>query len=351
MLLESFAYLSFNFASAVGVIFVNKALFSHFSFSFTTALTSFHYVSNAVGLELLAACGVFSKRSSPLSGRLLLLAIVVGMAPALNNLSLLLNSLGFYQVVKLLVTPCIVVLERMLYGARMSTSRAAALLVVCIGVGVACVNDMSINIAGSLAAAAWVPAAAVYKVLWSRIAKEEAWATLPLMQRVLPLSTCATLLMVPLIDPPGLFEFQWTFDRMLLVALSGVSAFFVNWSGFLVMGACSALTHTVLGQLKACVIILGGWLLFDQRYPPKSIFGASMAIIAMVAYVRANLQESRQELANGSSTTSGDNVCGCRSRLKYSPPVSPLQEHYDAEQLLLVSEAQSQVRAEHGSSP
>ena len=36
------------------------------------------------------------------------------------------------------------------------------------------------------------------------------------------------------------------------------------------MGGLSALSHTVLGQLKACLVILGGWLLFGQAYPAKA---------------------------------------------------------------------------------
>ena len=78
-----------------------------------------------------------------------------------------------------------------------------------------------------------------------------------------------------------------------MITLSGVAAFFVNWSGFLVMGACSALTHTVLGQLKGCVIIIGGWLLFSQVYPPKALLGAAIAIGASVAYTHYNLAEQQ----------------------------------------------------------
>jgi len=99
-------------------------------------------------------------------------------------------------VVKLLVTPVIVLMERALYGARVPLPRFLALVGVCVGVGVACVNDVHINAAGCAAAACWVPIAAVYKVLWSRIAKEEQWSTLPLMRRVLPLSTAVMLCMV-----------------------------------------------------------------------------------------------------------------------------------------------------------
>ena len=67
--------------------------------------------------------------------------------------------------------------------------------------------------------------------------------------------------------------------------------FLSDWlrSGFLVMGACSALTHTVLGQVKAVVTIFGRWLLFGQVYPPKAIAGALTAIVAMVLYTKYTL--------------------------------------------------------------
>ena len=82
-------------------------IFSSFRFQYTTFLTALHYIVTLCGLELLAACGAYTKVSSPLSLRLFVLSAVVGTAPALNNLSLSLNDLGFYQVVKLLVTPAI----------------------------------------------------------------------------------------------------------------------------------------------------------------------------------------------------------------------------------------------------
>ena len=97
------------------------------------------------------------------------------------------------------------------------------------------------------------------------------------MRRVLPLSTVALLAMSPMVDPPGLAQFAWTPRSTGLIGLSCLAAFFVNWSGFLVIGACSALTHQVLGQLKASVVVLGGWLLFDQAYPGKSLAGAALA--------------------------------------------------------------------------
>ena len=304
---ENAYQLLFNFVASVATIFVNKLVFESFKFRFTTALTAMHYVVTLLGLEMLAAAGMYVKRSSPMTPRILLLSAVVGTAPALNNLSLSLNNLGFYQIVKLLVTPAIVGLEALLYGEKMSWPRAASLLLVCVGVGFACVNDLRLNWGGCVAALLWLPVAAVYKVLWSHVSKEESWHTLALMRRVLPLSTLFLMALVPVIDPPGFVidppgfvmdppgfvSFEWSSYRVAMITLSGVAAFFVNWSGFLVMGACSALTHTVLGQLKGCVIIIGGWLLFSQVYPPKALLGAAIAIGASVAYTHYNLAEQQ----------------------------------------------------------
>lgn len=274
-------YLAFNFMCTVAIVFINKAIFASFQFRYTTALTALHYVITLLGLEVLAAVDVYERRSSPMTPQLFVLSAVVGVAPALNNLSLSLNNLGFYQVVKLLVTPAIIALEFCLLGRRISLARTIALLAVCVGVGAAVISDISVALPGFLVALCWVPVAALYKVLWSSVTKEEGWHTFALMRRVLPLSTGFIIALIPCIDPPGLLTFEWTAERGALVGLSGVAAFFVNWSGFLVMGACSALTHTLLGQLKACVIILGGFLVFAQRYPPKAIAGASVAVIAL----------------------------------------------------------------------
>ena len=294
-------YLSFNFAAAVCIVLINKAIFSRINFGFSTTLTLAHYVLNIAGLEALRLCGAFELRPLPLNTSTAVLTVVVGAAPAINNLALKLNDVGFYTTCKLLVTPCIVVLELALFSKRVSLVRALCLAGVCAGVGAASVSDFSLNLPGLLASLGWarlaaalpesresrprlahgmsqVPIAAAYKVLWSRVAKGEAggepWHTLALMRAVLPWSTLVIGAMVPLVDPPGLLQceparrgdeqgrrgaalsllgplpcrYEWTVERAALLGASSVGAFLVNWSGFLVMGACSALTHTILGQ-------------------------------------------------------------------------------------------------------
>ena len=71
---------------------------SGLQFKFSCLLTAMHYMVTTVGLELLRLGGVYEHRASPITPRLLLLVLLVGSAPAVNNLSLRYNNLGFYQV-------------------------------------------------------------------------------------------------------------------------------------------------------------------------------------------------------------------------------------------------------------
>ena len=99
---------------------------SGLQFKFSCLLTAMHYMVTTVGLELLRLGGAYEHRASPITPRLLMLVLLVGSAPAVNNLSLRYNNLGFYQVNKLLVTPCIVTMEWVCFGITVSRPRLAA---------------------------------------------------------------------------------------------------------------------------------------------------------------------------------------------------------------------------------
>ncbi|KAK3271187.1 hypothetical protein CYMTET_20449 [Cymbomonas tetramitiformis] len=98
--------------------------------------------------------------------------------------------------------------------------------------------------------------------------------------------------MVPLLDPPGLVEFQFTLSSTGLILLSGLGAFFVNWSGFTVMGSCSAMTHQLLGQAKSIITMLAGFVLLAQGYTLVTLISCLVGMMAIVAYTDANLKEN-----------------------------------------------------------
>eukprot|EP00976_Prorocentrum_cordatum_P076582 1182368-Prorocentrum_minimum.AAC.1 len=153
------------------------------------------------------------------------------------------------------------------------------------------------SIQGTLAALVWIPIATAYKVLWAEAQKVDGWSTMPLMHVSLPWASLVTASMVPVLDPPGLLDLSLTANAACLILASGFAAFLVNWSGFLVIGCCSPLTHQVLGQAKSIVTMLGGYVLFGQHYAWVSLMGCAAAFVSVIVYTDATLQENAAQEA------------------------------------------------------
>jgi hypothetical protein len=155
---------------------------------------------------------------------------------------------------------------------------------------------------------AWIPLAAVYKITWSAVEKEEGISTLPLMYLLMPHATAALAAFVVLVDPPGVTSFDFNVYSVGMLVLSGIGAFLVNWSGFAVLGSCSPLTHIILGQAKSSIVMVVGFLLLGYNPGMDSLLGAIIAILAMIAYTYVNLQEAE----------------AAKSSLKTSPSLKPV---------------------------
>lgn len=92
-------YGGLNIISASGIVFANKAVFSTYGFKFTCALTWIHTMFTLVGMRLFLMGGMFQLKKLPQLQLLPLAAAYVGYI-VLCNLSLNVNTVGFYQVMK-----------------------------------------------------------------------------------------------------------------------------------------------------------------------------------------------------------------------------------------------------------
>ncbi|KAG1366947.1 putative UDP-rhamnose/UDP-galactose transporter 2 [Cocos nucifera] len=142
-----------NVVSSVGIIMANKQLMSAagYGFSYATTLTGFHfaltgiigYVSNASGLSM--------PKRVPFR-ELLWFSVVANLSITGMNLSLMLNSVGFYQISKLSMIPVVCMMEWLLHSKTYSPRVIMSVIVVAFGVGVCTVTDLEINAKGFLCA-------------------------------------------------------------------------------------------------------------------------------------------------------------------------------------------------------
>lgn len=82
---------------SVIIIFIIKALMSIYSFKFATTISGFHFLVCAWAVWGAESLGYIEKADMPLRDSLTF-AAVGGLSIAFANISLLLNSVGFYQV-------------------------------------------------------------------------------------------------------------------------------------------------------------------------------------------------------------------------------------------------------------
>ncbi|KAE8735802.1 Nucleotide/sugar transporter family protein isoform 2 [Hibiscus syriacus] len=152
------AALTFNLVVAVGIIFMNKwvcvlnfvYVLKNVGFQFPVLLTVIHY---GVSWALMATLKFFSiLPASPSSlltpSSLFAFGLVNSVSTGLANVSLKYNSVGFYQMAKIAITPLIVLAEFIWYKKRIAFSKVIALTVVSVGVAIATVADLQFSLFG-----------------------------------------------------------------------------------------------------------------------------------------------------------------------------------------------------------
>lgn len=104
--------------------------------------------------------------------------------PHAAQVSLEKNSVGFYQLAKILVTPTVVGVDFLAYGKRLAPAPALLLLLACVGVWLVTVNDVQFNRYGAAVALAAVYTAAAQKILNSHMQQRCGTTSLQLMRQV-----------------------------------------------------------------------------------------------------------------------------------------------------------------------
>ena len=105
--------IALNLASAIGIVFLNKAIYVHTKFPNMT-LTFVHFIVTSFGIHLCSWLDVFSPKSLRIKNILPLSVSFCGFV-VLTNLSLQFNTVGTYQVAKVMTTPVILFIQTYFY--------------------------------------------------------------------------------------------------------------------------------------------------------------------------------------------------------------------------------------------
>ncbi|KEG13088.1 solute carrier family 35, member E3 [Trypanosoma grayi] len=274
-------YLALNAFSSITIVFINKWIFEDHDFRASTTLTLIHFTMTFLGLLLCLGCGMFEFKRLSLM-RVLPLSFSFCGFVMLTNMSLLHNNVGFYQLVKVLTTPLLVIMETFIYRQSFSAKIKLSLGVICLGVAIATVTDSEVTLGGAIIAFSALLVTCQYQIWVGTKQKELECDSYQLLLYQAPLSAVMLLPIAYLSEGPTLI-FPCT-DTLMAIFFSGVVAFLVNISIFLVIGKTSPVTYNVLGHFKLCIILTFGYIFFGGDMNNKKLAGVVLTLAGVFWY-------------------------------------------------------------------
>ncbi|KAK7270412.1 hypothetical protein RIF29_23525 [Crotalaria pallida] len=289
----------FNVVTSVGVIIVNKALMATYGFSFATTLTGLHFVTTTLMTAILRMLGYIQPSHLPFSELLKFIFFanfsVVGM-----NVSLMWNSVGFYQIAKLSMIPVSCLLEVVLDKIRYSRDTKLSIGVVLLGVGVCTVTDVSVNTKGFVAAfiAVWSTSLQQYYVHF--LQRKYTLSSFNLLGHTAPAQAASLLLIGPFLDywltDNRVDRYAYSTGSVMFIILSCTIAVGTNLSQFICIGRFTAVSFQVLGHMKTILVLVMGFLFFGREgLNLHVVLGMFIAVVGMIWYGNASSKPGGKE--------------------------------------------------------
>ncbi|WVZ86426.1 hypothetical protein U9M48_033206 [Paspalum notatum var. saurae] len=293
--------LALSVASSVAIVICNKALISTLGFPFATTLTSWHLMVTFCTLHVAQRLHFFEPKA--IDGQtVILFGLLNGTSIGLLNLSLGFNSIGFYQMTKLAIIPFTVLLETIFLKKRFSESIRLSLLVLLLGVGIASVTDLKLNLLGSVLSGLAIATTCVGQILTNTIQKKLKVSSTQLLYQSAPYQAAILFATGPFVDQlltkQNVFAHKYSAPVLGFIVLSCLIAVSVNFSTFLVIGTTSPVTYQVLGHLKTCLVLSFGYTLLHDPFTLRNILGILIAIFGMALYSYFSVRESKKKSTN-----------------------------------------------------
>ncbi|RVW51003.1 UDP-rhamnose/UDP-galactose transporter 1 [Vitis vinifera] len=334
-----------NVISSVGIIMANKQLMSAsgYAFSFATTLTGFHFAVTALVGLVSNATGYSASKYVPL-WELLWFSIVANMSITGMNLSLMLNSVGFYQIIaflgegwycwwcvvveisKLSMIPVVCVMEWILHNKHYSREVKISVVVVVIGVGVCTVTDVKVNAKGFICACVAVVSTSLQQISIGSLQKKYSIGSFELLSKTAPIQSISLLVLGPFIDYflNGKFitNYKLSSGVIFFILLSCSLAVFCNVSQYLCIGRFSAVSFQVLGHMKTVCVLTLGWLLFDSELTFKNISGMIVAVVGMIIYswaVEIEKQANAKTMSNVKNSLTEEEIRLLKDGIEKTP--------------------------------
>jgi len=281
-----------SIASAVLCVLANKYLFQFHGFKYATFLTFFHMASNSLFVKLTEWGGWFEPKIADWTKVFPLACSFVASVVSLN-LSLQYNSVGFFQVMKILIIPCLVIMQFSFWNVKFSTMTIVTLIPIMIGVAIATVTELNFSMIGAFYASVGCVTTALHQIWGGTKQKDLQLNALQVLSYQAPLSAVILIPLVFILDdvwsPRGLYNYEWSLPALFFLIFSAVAAYGVNITSYIIVGKASPVTYQVLGHFKTILVLSFGMLYYDSNVTYQNLGGILIAFVGTIWYGHVQL--------------------------------------------------------------
>lgn len=237
------------------------------------------------------------------------------MSIVCSNYSLAYSSVGFYQISKLFCIPVTLVLETLLdlRQQQLTFNLIFSLIILVTGMSLVVDNELSSNIKGLIWTILGILATSSAQVFFSPLKKELGLDAMQLLFHTSPWLAFCSFVFVPAIeDTNKLIDYTLSYEVVIYVFLSCMIAVAFNTSNYLLLGAVSPLTYTIIGHGKTISIIILGYYFFDSSPSQRMMYGIVFALIGVMIYTyevnRQSVTNNNNKISNNISNNNSNNI-------------------------------------------
>ena len=293
-----------NVLSGAGVLLLTKYIYEVDGFRYIITLSAMHFFFTWGLTRALASCKYFEPKP-PNGGWSRLLPVALGslVQVCFTNLSLVYNSIPFYQTGRFLSIAVGALVQRSLYGTALPREMRVAISTILLGALVATLTDSRLNVTGTMYAAGAVVATVGSQILTNKRQKELGLDHMQLLYHASPIMALGLACLAPVFDSmerlaafasgEALQEGRrlLTAPKLFRILLSCVLALVVNISNDSFVSKNSPLPAPVVSHGKAALLLLVSLPLFGMSF--RNMIGVALAFGGAVSVTE--LRRMRQQ--------------------------------------------------------
>ena len=281
-----------NVSSSVGLILTNKIIMRPpFNFTYVFTLTSIHFLATTITMELMALAQLFNRTRLPWTASALM-SMTCALSVGLMNSSLKINSLGFYQLCKLLGVPWLVFVQAVIYKTHTSHAIKMSLTIILIGIALATIKYVYMSLIGCIVGLAAVIVTVQFQIWQGQKQHEYQLNALQINHaQALPTFFVCTVLAIIIefnnVDSnTSIVSHKWPPTEIKWILLSAVLAACVNLCSYGLIGNTSTITFQVVGHAKTILVLIASYFLFEEQAQIRwnNVIGVIITVFGTILY-------------------------------------------------------------------